>query len=790
MKAFRHFNADSLDAAVSILDKYRGKAQVVAGGTDLLGTLKDRVHFAYPEVIVNVKTIKDLEYIKEDAEGLKIGSLTKLRELVTDRTINEKYRLLAEAASSVASPQIRNMGTIGGNICQETRCWYYRNPENVFYCTRKGGKVCNALTGENRYHSIFKAARVSEVPCSSKCPVTTDIPSYMERIRAGDLPGAAKILIRANPLPAITGRVCPHFCEEGCNRDEFDEAVSIRDIERFMGDYILENAGEIIKTPDIDSGKSVAIIGSGPAGLSAAYYLRMSGQSVTVFDRMEEAGGMLAYGIPSYRLSNDVVRRQVAALKNAGIEFKLKIDVGEDITLDDLKKDFDGLFLASGAWSQPSIGLKGEELTKSGLEFLSNIKQGVKEVPGKKVLVIGGGNVAVDVGISALRLGAEEVTLVCLESREEMPALGWEIEQALEEGINLMTSWGPSRVLESDGKVTGIELVRCVSVFDDAGNFAPAFDDSVKETLESDQIMLAVGQKTDLSFIDPELSLKVRDGLIEVDQETQETNVPGIFAGGDVTSGPATVVEAIASGQRAATALSRYLQGAGAQNEEMENPVSESLLNFNSDYLKRTTRVAMPEIPREKRNITDEDALGLDLKDVEMEANRCFNCGCVAVNPSDIAPALIALDAKIKTTKRIVEAEEFFAVRPMKSTILDPDELVIEIQIPGTKPGNEPAYSKFRIRKSIDFPIVSVASLFFMDSGKIHDARIVLGAVAPVPLRIKEAEDFLKGKEVNQEVAEKAAIIAVKGAIPLARNDYKVQITRTLVKRSILALAR
>ena len=185
-----------------------------------------------------------------------------------------------------------------------------------------------------------------------------DIPSYLSKIREGNLPEAAKILLNTNPIPSITGRVCPHFCEQECNRGEFDESVSIRDIERFMGDYILENANEIIKPPETDTGKSVAIVGSGPAGLSAAYYLRMSGHRVTVFDRMEEPGGMLAYGIPAYRLPKDIVRRVVKTIENTGVEFKLKVDVGKDVTVDDLKKDFDSVFIASGAW-KPGIHRAG-----------------------------------------------------------------------------------------------------------------------------------------------------------------------------------------------------------------------------------------------------------------------------------------------------------------------------------------------------------------------------------------------------------------------------------------------
>lgn len=784
---FKHLNVASLDEAVLTLAKYNGKAALIAGGTDLLGGLKDNIHATCPDLLINIKTIPELAYIKEDAEGLKIGALTKLHDIETNQSIKEKYSILVDAAHAVASPQIRNMGTIGGNICQETRCWYYRNPENMFYCMRKGGKVCNALTGENRYHSIFGAAGVVTPPCSSNCPGTIDIPSYLSKIRDGDLLKAARILLDANPIPAITGRVCPHFCEQECSRDEFDEPVSVRCIERFIGDYMLENATEIIKPPETNTEKSVAVVGSGPAGLSAAYYLRRSGHRVVVFDRMEEPGGMLTYGIPPYRLPKDIVRRQIKALESTGIEFKVKVNVGKDVTLEALKSNFDSVFLACGAWSQGALGIKGEELLIPGLEFLTNVNLGVRQAPGRKVLVIGGGNVAIDVAITALRLSAEEVTLACLERREEMPGIQWEVEQAVAEGVKIMPSWGPSRILEANGKISGMELVRCTSVFDSKGNFSPTFDNDVRETVEVDQIILAIGQKTDLSFVGPEQSLRVERGLIVVDRDTQKTSIPGVFAGGDATSGPASVIESVATGRKAASSIDLYLKGTGTPVEDKDEETAELLKKFNSAYLKRTSRVKMPELPMSKRSIDVEDALGLGLDEIEMEANRCFNCGCVAVSPSDIAPALIALRAKVKTTRRTVEAEKFFTVRPMKSTILDPDELVTEIQIPPPKPGSKQAFLKFRLRKSIDFPILAVASVIGTEAKRVNEANIVLGAVAPVPLRVREVEDFLKGKEISEEVAEAAAVIAVKGANPLAKNKYKVQVTKALVKRAVLA---
>jgi NADPH-dependent glutamate synthase beta subunit-like oxidoreductase len=789
MKPFEHRDAKTVDEAVEVLRENRGK--LIAGGTDLLGVLKDRVLPTYPEVLVNIKSIPGLDTIERDEGGMKIGALAKLADIATSPVVKEEYSMLAEAAQAVAMPQIRNMGTIGGNLCQGVRCWYYRYPHEIggrILCYLKGGKGCYALTGDNRYHSIFGGLREESTPCSSACPAGVDIPSYVSDIREGDLPHAARILLKSNPLPAITGRVCPHFCEQECNRGDFDASVSIRDIERFMGDYILENADEIIQAPEADTGKRVAIVGSGPAGLSAAYYLRMAGHRVTVFDKQEEAGGMLAYVIPAYRLPKDIVRRAVKAIENTGVEFKLKVDVGKDITLDDLKRDFDGVFIASGAWNPVSIGLEGEELARFCLDFLININRGVKEVPGKRVLVIGGGNAAIDVAVSALRLGAEEATMVCLESPEEMPALPWEIEQAVEQGVKLMNCWGPLKVLTTDGKVKGMELVQCTSVFDERGCFAPTYNREVQETVVADQILMAVGYATDFSFLDTGSSLKVEQGLIAVDPRTQATTVPGVFAGGSASHGPATVIEAIASGRKAAAAVDVYLRGAAAEAEEEAGKAARPFLRFNSDYLKETRRVEMPKRPIAERSIAVEDALGLGLSEIEGEANRCFNCSCLSVHASDIGVVLIALNARVTIASpgsvRTILAGEFFGTL---GNSLNKDEMVTEIQIPRLPDGARQIFIKHRVRGSIDFPIVSVAAVITEKSGKCEDARIVLGAVAPAPFRAVEAEQAIKGQSLDNAHAEAAAEAAIAGALPLDKNAYKIAITKTLVKRALVS---
>ena len=783
MKRFKHINAYSVEEATSILKDYGEKARVIAGGTDLLGQMKDDILPEYPEVIVNIKTISGLDYIREEGQTLRIGALTRLEDIAKDRIVKDGYSILAEAARRTASPHIREMGTIVGNICQSNRCWYYWVPDNRFFCMRKGGKVCYALTGDGRHHSIFGGTRVNGTPCSTGCPANVDIPSYLSKIRDGDLVGAAKILLNFNPLPAITGRVCPHFCEQDCNRGEFDEAISIRSIERFMGDYILKNATEIIKPPEIDIEKSVAIVGSGPAGLSAAYYLRASGYRVTVFEKMEESGGLLTYGIPPYRLPKDVVKRQVKALEGTGIQFKLSVNVGEDV-LEELMSSFDAVFLACGAWKERPSGVKGEKLMMSGLEFLRSSNLGVREVPGKKIAVIGGGNVAVDVARTLLRLGAEPV-IIYRRSQVEMPAVKEEVNKAAQEGIKIQFLTLPVKASKKGNKV----VLKCVRMrlgpLDETGRPRPVPIEGSEFTTEFDAVMKAIGEEPDTSTIPGEF-LDRRGGL-KVDVSTHSLG-KNVFVGGDFVTGPSTVVAAIAAGRRAASSIDQYLRGTGTRCEEKDTEAMPPV-KFNSSYLKKTSRINTPELPVSERvkSIDAEDVGSLELSAVKTEANRCFNCGCVAVNSSDMAPALIALDAKIETTKRAIEAERFFTVEGDKTTVLDDDEIVMEIEVPSPSSGTKSKFTKFALRKSIDFPIVNCAAAIESEEGVVKAARICLNGVYNQPYRVTKAETYIRGKSIDDATAEGAANAAITGTCPLINNRYKIQIAKTLVKRVILA---
>ena len=761
LRNFKHISASSLTQASRILSKAKGKTSVIAGGTDLLGVLKDKIHTTPPETVVDLKTIPNLSYVKASSKGLRIGALTTLADICKNKTVKDKYALLAEAARSVASPEIRNMGTLGGNICQEPRCWYYRAPGDIFHCLRKGGTKCAALLGENRYHSIFGSVRVSVPACTEICPGNIQIPAYMEHVRNNDLKGAALIILENNPIPAITGRICPHLCESKCNRSDFDEAVSIRNVEQVVGDYILDNAAEFLSAPKKQLKKSVAVVGAGPAGLSAAYYFRKAGYQVTVYDKMPQAGGMLTYGIPSHRLPKDVVQKQVKAFEAMGIDFKMNITVGQKgTTLKDLCRKYTKVFLASGAWGERTLDMDKKELLTPGIEFLSSIELGKKPVVGKKVLVIGGGNVAVDVAVTARRLGAASVTMVCLESRDTMPAFEEEILEALHEGVTFLTSFGPDRIIEKKGCVAGMEIVSCTSVFDAEGRFNPSFDPAVKQIIEADQIILAIGQSTDLSYTMDEI--ETRRGLIVIDEETRATNLEGVYAGGDINSGPLSVIHAVAAGRKTAHAVAKI-------KPESHMPMGQSL-DMQCDSHQKCART------RDIKN----------LDDIRSEAARCVNCSCIALNASDMAPALMALGAKIKTTRRTIAADDFFAADIMKCTVLDNDELVEEIEIPAPSKTNRQGYQKFRIRNAIDFPIVSLAYSFDLEGQVIKNAGIVLGAVAPVPLRAKAVEGYLEGKSASDETVLAAGDLAVKAVNPLSGNTFKVQIVKALLKRILV----
>ena len=467
-------------------------------------------------------------------------------------------------------------------------------------------------------------------PCIRACPAGIDIPGYLRLIAQGKPEEACALILEKISFPGILGRVCMHPCEEACRRMEvFKQPISICALKRYAAD----NGGQVFERAlhvKENTGHRVAVIGSGPAGLTAAFYLRKKGHDVTVFEGRSKPGGMMRYGIPYYRLPEEVLDREINQVLNTGIHLETGKSLGKDFDLNSLKEDgFETVFIATGLQLSRKIELEGAQLDGVlwGIDFLSETSEGKETSLKERVLVVGGGNVAIDVALTALRVGAKEVTIACLESRDEMPANPWEIEMAVEEGVKLMTSWGPGKITGDNGKVTGVELIQCTSVFDDEGNFSPTFND-VTEQVESDQVILAIGQTADLSFVDESLPLKAEKGLIAVDDKTQATDMPGVFAGGDVGRGPGAIIDAIADGRRAAGAIDKFLGGDGMIHETIaEKPEPQSYDGKRERGFADLERVNMPVLPViDRYHGFPEVDLCLDDDQAVYEAKRCLQC--------------------------------------------------------------------------------------------------------------------------------------------------------------------
>lgn len=562
------------------------------------------------------------------------------------------YRALVEKEKCVACGKCVEVCPVGAAKLGQKLCTKHgeiQYPKALLPDAEKWGK--DKWDPDYRDHAKINCYETGTSPCKTACPAHLAVQGYVKMAAEGRYLDALKLIKQDNPFPAVCGAICNRRCEDACTRGTVDAPVAIDEIKKFIAEQELHEECRFVPVCENHEGKQfeqkIAVIGAGPAGMSAAYYLRTKGYPVTVFEKEARPGGMLLNGIPTFRLEKSVIEAEIDVLRQMGVEFRCGVDVGKDVTIPELRgQGYKAFYVAAGAQGGRLAGVPGEDGdgVQTGVEFLRRVNlaeesaaDGLSEdvrLSGRTV-VIGGGNVAIDVARTAVRSGAESVSMYCLESAAEMPAAADEIAEAREEGIVIWNSWGPKEILTENGKVKGIVLKKCVSVFNAEGRFAPVYDEDDCMTVECEHVLLSIGQSIQWGGLLEGTAVELNpNGTAKADPVTYQTGEPDIFVGGDVYTGPKFAIDAIAAGKQGCESIHRFV------HEGHSLTLGRDLRQFTEldkdDVVLEEFDNAKRQIPGRKAGVakgTFRDLRSVFTEEqVKTEAARCLGCGATVVD--------------------------------------------------------------------------------------------------------------------------------------------------------------
>ena len=516
-------------------------------------------------------------------------------------------------------------------------------------------------------------------PCKVACPAHIAIQGYIKMAGDGRYQDALKLIKKDNPFPAVCGSICRKYCEDACTRGTVDEALSIDEIKKFIAEQDMKAEHRYI--PPMNSctrdkfDQKVAIIGAGPAGMSCAYFLAIEGYSPVVFDKEAAPGGMLMNGIPNFRVDKAVVKSEIDVLREMGVEFRCGVEVGKDVTIQQLRDEgFKAFYVAVGLQKALKLNIEGEELegVVAGLDLLRGVNKGSITALEGDTVVIGGGNAAIDVARTALRLGKGSVNIYCLEKDEEMPTVAEEKNSGLSDGVVINNCWAPKRILGEGGKVTGIELMRCLSVRDAQGKFAPVYDESETITVPCSNVLVAIGQRSDYGAVLAGTAAETADGrLVDHDKVTFQTAEPDIFVGGDCATGPMYTIDAIASGREGAVSIHRFVNVGQTltihRNLRDFKELDKSKVVLPVESVRKPARNE-PAIDKAKSLTMCDDRVTFTEEQIKSEASRCLSCGRSVVDPNK------CIGCGICTTKCEFDAIHLKRTRPQNSKMIPAED--------------------------------------------------------------------------------------------------------------------